>query len=123
MIEGYFNNQSELFFEIGLIANDKSVLSVPTLLDTGFTDWLAMNIQDIESLGWTFIKPQKKYTANGIIEFDLYAGTVLFDNQEITIPVIGGDEFTHVLMGLQWLNQRRLIVDRKRDLLTLENVS
>jgi len=101
MIEGYFNNQGELFFEIGLIAKDKSVICVPTLLDTGFTDWLAMNIQDIESLGWTFIKPQKKYTANGIIEFYLYVGTVLFDDQEITIPVIGGDEFTHVLMGLQ----------------------
>jgi len=58
-----------------------------------------------------------------IIEFNHYAGTVFFDNQEMTIPVIGGDEFTHVLMGLRWLNHRRLIVDRKMDLLTLENVN
>jgi predicted aspartyl protease len=79
-----------------------------------------MNIQDIECLEWPFIMKQKKYTANGIIEFELYAGTVFFDEQEMTIPIIGGDEFTHILMGLQWLNHRRLIVDRKRDLLTLE---
>jgi predicted aspartyl protease len=123
MIEGYFNNQGELFFEIGLIASDKSVVFAPAILDTGFTDWLAMNIQDIESLGWAFIKTQKKYTANGIIEFNLYAGTVFFDGKEFTIPMIGGDEFTHILMGLQWLNHRRLIVDRKMDWLTLENVN
>ncbi len=119
MIKGDFNNRGELFFEIGLIANDKSVMFSQAILDTGFTDWLAMNIQDIKSLGWAFIKNQKKYTANGIIEFNLYAGTVFFDNQEITIPVLGGDEFTHILMGLQWLNNRKLVVDRKMDLLTL----
>ncbi|MEK8020837.1 MAG: hypothetical protein VSS75_028540 [Candidatus Parabeggiatoa sp.] len=54
-----------------------------------------------------------------MIEFNHYAVTVVFDNQEITIPVLGGDEFTHILMGLQWLNNRRLVVDRKMDLLTL----
>ena len=122
MIEGYFNNRGELFFEIGLIASDKSVIFEPAILDTGFTDWLAMNIQDIESLDWAFIKTQKKYTANGLVRFNIYAGTVFFDNQEMTIPVIGGDEFTHVLMGLQWLNHRRLVVDREMDLLTLEKV-
>ena len=123
MIEGYFNNRGELFFEIDLIASDQSVMFVAALLDTGFTDWLAMNIQDIESLGWTFIKPQKKYTANGIIEFNLYAGTVFFEDQKFAIEVIGGHQFTHILMGLQWLEHRRLIVDRKMNQLTLENVN
>jgi hypothetical protein len=42
-----------------------------------------------------------------------YAGTVFFDEHE----------FTHILMGLQWLKHRRLIVNRKMDFLTLENVS
>ncbi|MEN8217625.1 MAG: hypothetical protein ABFS56_14900, partial [Pseudomonadota bacterium] len=31
----------------------------------GFTDWLAMNLQDIECLGWSFIMKQKKQTAGG----------------------------------------------------------
>ena len=123
MSKGYFNNRGELFFEMGLIATDQSVMFAPAILDTGFTDWLALNIQDIESLGWSCFKTQEKQTAGGIIEFNLYAGAVVFDDQEMTIPVIGGDEFTHVLMGLQWLKDRRLIVDKKMDLLTLEKVN
>jgi len=123
MIRGNINSQGELFFEMGLIASDKSVMFTPAILDTGFTDWIAMNIQDVESLGWAFIKTQKKYTANGIIEFNLYAGTIFFDEQEFAIEVIGANELTHVLMGLQWLKHRRLIVDRKMDWLTLENVN
>jgi predicted aspartyl protease len=123
MKKGHFNSRGELFFEIDLVAVDSSIVTIDAMLDTGFTDWLAMNLQDIDSLGWSYLKKQDKQTAGGIIEFNHYAGTVLFDNQEITIPVIGGDEFTHILMGVQWLNHRRLIVDRKRDILTLENVN
>ncbi len=62
---------------------------------------------------------QKKQTAGGFVKFDIYMGTVFFDDQEFAIEVIGGDEFTQVLMGLQWLQHRRLVVDRKMDLLTL----
>jgi predicted aspartyl protease len=51
MSKGYFNNRGELFFDIELKATDSSIVTVNALLDTGFTDWLAMNIQDIESLG------------------------------------------------------------------------
>jgi predicted aspartyl protease len=123
MIEGYFNSQGELFFHMDLMAVDHSLMTVDAMLDTGFTDWLAMNLQDIDSLGWSYLKTLEKQTAGGIIEFNLYAGTVFFDDQEMTIPVIGGNEFTHILMGLQWLNNRRLIVDRKKDWLTLEKVN
>ena len=54
MIQSSFGNRGELFFEIDLIAADSSLITVNALLDTGFTDWLAMNIQDVESLGWLF---------------------------------------------------------------------
>ena len=105
---------------MNLKANDGLMVTVDAMLDTGFTDWLAMNLQDIKSLGWPYLKTQEKRTASGLVKFNLYAGTVFFDNQEITIPVIGGKDFTSILMGLQWLNNRRLVVDRKMDLLTLE---
>jgi len=32
MVAGYFNNYGELFFEIGLIASDKSVMFKPAIL-------------------------------------------------------------------------------------------
>ena len=120
MNQGHFNNNGELFFQMNLIAVDSSIMIVDAMLDTGFTDWLAMNTQDIECLGWSFIEKQERQTACGFVRFNIYAGTVFFDDQEMTIPVIGGNEFTNFFMGLQWLDHRRLIVDRKMDRLTLE---
>lgn len=118
-MNGYFSKKGELFFEIDLIAADRAVITIDAMLDTGFTDWLAMDIQEINSLGWTFIKEQRKQTAGGEAKFELYAGTVLLDGINMTIPVLGGEEITHVLMGLQWLETRRLVVDKKMSLLTL----
>ncbi len=120
MIQGYFGERGELFFEIDLIAADGSIVTVDALLDTGFTDWLAMNIQDIESLGWSFIEPDRRQTATGEAEFNLYQGAIVFDSQEVIIPVVGGEEITDVLIGLPWLETRRLAVDRKASLLTLD---
>jgi predicted aspartyl protease len=119
MIQGYFGERGELFFDIDLIAADGSIVTVDALLDTGFTDWLAMNIQDIESLGWSFIEPDRRQTARGEAEFNLYQGAVVFDSQEVIIAVVGGEEITDVLIGLPWLETRRLVVDRKAALLTL----
>ena len=119
MIQGYFSDRGELFFEINFIAADGSVIPVDALLDTGFTDWLAINIQDVDSLEWKFIEKEKRRTARGEATFNVYQATVIFDSQEVTIPVLGGEEITDILMGLPWLENRRLIVDRKVNLLTL----
>jgi len=94
MKSGYFNNRGELFFEMDLIAVDSSIVVADALLDTGFTDWLAVNTQDIEDLGWPFIDKPEKQTASGFVSFNLYVGTVFFDGQEFTIEVIGGEDFT-----------------------------
>ena len=45
MIQGFFGEKGELLFEIDLIAADGSIISVNALLDTGFTEWLAMDTQ------------------------------------------------------------------------------
>ncbi|MFH7024975.1 MAG: hypothetical protein ACHBN1_06140 [Heteroscytonema crispum UTEX LB 1556] len=52
-------------------------------------------------------------TARGDVELNI------FDGQELTIPVLGGEEITEVLIELPWLENRRLVVDRKAGLLTL----
>ncbi|HAG83782.1 MAG TPA: aspartyl protease [Cyanobacteria bacterium UBA12227] len=119
MIEGSFGSKGELYFEIDLIADDGSIITVNALLDTGFTDWLAMDIQDIESLEWSLEGEEKKQTARGEAVFFRYAGCVMIDNQEFAIPVLGGEAITEVLIGLPWLETRRLVVDRKVGLLTL----
>lgn len=119
IIQGSFGNRGELFFEIDLIAADSSLITVNALLDTGFTDWLAMNIQDVESLGWSFIDKQDMRTARGEVRFNLYQGNVYFDDQELIIPVLAGRQITEILLGLPWLETQRLVVDRKTGLLTL----
>ena len=119
MIQGNFGSKGELYFEIELIAADGSVVAVDALLDTGFTEWLAMDTQDIVSLGWLYVDRQEMQTARGDVIFNRYRGTVSFDGQELTIPVLAGEEISEILIGLPWLETRRLVVDRKAGLLRL----
>ncbi len=119
MIQGNFGESGELYFEIDLIATDGSIVTIDALLDTGFTGTLAMDIQDIESLGWLYLDKQKMRTARGEVNFQVYEGVVCLDGQELTIPVLAGRQITEILIGLSWLKTRRLVVDRKAGLLTL----
>ncbi|MDY7006876.1 MAG: aspartyl protease [Cyanobacteriota bacterium] len=123
MIQGFFGSKGELFFEIELIAADGSIITVDVLLDTGFTGWLAMDIQDVESFGWRYLKKQEMKTARGEFQFNIYEGTAIFDGQEMKIPVVVGDGIPEILIGLSWLENRRLVVDRKAGILTLESFS
>ena len=121
MISGRFGNIGELFFEIALIAADGERIPVQTLLDTGFTTgWLAIDTQDAESLGWSVIDLDlTMQTARGEQFFDIYEGRVLVDSQEFIVPVHAGAGIPEVLLGLQWLETRRLFVDRPQGVLTL----
>ncbi|MEK0190122.1 MAG: aspartyl protease [Oscillatoriales cyanobacterium] len=120
MIEGSFGDNDELFFEVELIADNGLELPVDALLDTGFSGWLAMDEQDLEGLDWIYIRRQEMRTARGEFDFDLYAGKIKIDNQEFDIPVHVGDGVPEILIGRQWLKNRRLVVDISAGVLTLE---
>jgi len=111
MIEGWFGDEDELFFEIELIADNGLELSVDAWLDTGFSGWLAMDSQDLEGLDWIYIQRQRMRTAKGEFNFELYAGKIRIDGQEFDIPVHVGDGVPEFLLGRQWLKTRRLVVD------------
>lgn len=121
MILGEFNTQGELTFEIGLITADGDIIPVQALLDTGFTGWLAIDNQDAISLGWTLkINEQRDMqTAWGQARFNLYEGCVLLDGEEFIIEVLGGDELQDILLGVSWLQTKRLVVDFAAGVLTL----
>ena len=120
MIAGRFGDEDELFFEVELIADNGLELPVDVLLDTGFSGWLAMDSQDLEGLDWIYIRRQKMQTAKGEFNFDIYAGKVRIDEQEFDIPVHVGDGVPEILIGRQWLKNRRLVVDMSAGILTLE---
>ncbi len=120
MIEGKFSDSNELIFEIDFVAEDGSIITVDALFDTGFTGWLAVNTQDAVSLEWQLTdNDETRLTATGEAQFNVYAGTVNLDGQNLTIPVVTGDDIAEVLLGLPCLLTRRLVVDFPSQLLTL----
>jgi clan AA aspartic protease len=120
MIEGRFGDKGQVYFEIELIGGDDFSFPVETILDTGFTEFLAMNKQDVQSLDWPFLRQNKLRTAQGETEFDVYSGRVIIDNQEWEIPVFAGDEIQEILLGSQWLKLFILVTNYSQNLATLE---
>ncbi|PHJ68001.1 aspartyl protease [Nostoc linckia z18] len=120
MIEGRFGENGQIYFEIDLIGKDGISFPVETMLDTGFTEFLAMNKQDVQSLEWDFLNQDKLRTAQGETEFDVYSGRIIIDNQEWEIPVFAGDEIQEILLGSQWLKLLILVANYNQNLATLE---
>ncbi|MCL1470967.1 aspartyl protease [Argonema antarcticum] len=120
MIHGKFGDNDELFFEIELIDDEQLELPVDAMLDTGFSGWLAIEKQDLEGLGWFYVRKElMRLAQGGDSEFDLYAGKVRIDGEEFDIPVHVGDGVPEILIGRQWLKSRRLVVDMQSNVLTL----
>ncbi|KYC41935.1 aspartyl protease [Scytonema hofmannii PCC 7110] len=121
MILGEFSSRGELIFEIGLIAADGDIIPVNAILDTGFTGWLAIDNQDALSLGWNLNINERRdmQTAWGEARFNLYQGIVLLDEQQFTIEVLGGSQLPDILLGVNWLQLKRLVADVQVGVLTL----
>lgn len=119
MIQGEFDEIGQLFFEIDLIAADGDRFTINALLDTGSTEWLALNEQDLDALGWSFYGTRQIETAQGEILLPTYLGMVSLNEQVFSVPVIAGFAFHQVLLGIPWLRTRRLIVDFPANVLTL----
>lgn len=113
MINGWFGEIGELFFEIDLVAADGEILPIEVLLDTGFTTgWLALDTQDALSLGWVMIESERAMqTARGEEYFDIYEGKVVVDGEEYVIPVLAGSGIPESILGLQWLKMLPLAVN------------
>jgi clan AA aspartic protease len=120
MIQGRFGDRGEIFFEIELIAGDGISLSVDAMLDTGFTELMAINKQDLEALNWNFIRKETLLTAQGEASFDIYLGKVILNKQEFKILVFAGDEIQEILLGSQWLKSFTLVANYREKILTLE---
>ncbi|MEA5551139.1 aspartyl protease [Anabaena cylindrica UHCC 0172] len=120
MMEGRFGENGQIYFEIDLIGEDNFSFPVETMLDTGFTEFLAMNKQDVESLDWTFLGQDKLRTAQGETEFDIYSGRVIIDGQEWEVPVFAGDEIQEILLGSRWLKLLVLVANYGENRVSLD---
>lgn len=119
MIQGTFGERGQLFFEIDLITTDRLYLPVDAMLDTGFTEFMAINKQDLNGLAWSYLGKEPLQTAQGESVFERYSGKVLIDGREYEIPVFAGEEIREILLGSQWLKIMPLVVNYQASLLTL----
>lgn len=120
MILGEFNERGELVFEITLISATREYVPVNAILDTGFTGWLAINTQEADSLDWELDREQEiMSTAAGNTPLYRYSASLAMDGQEFHINALAGDEIENLLLGLRWLETKRLVADFPNQLLTL----
>jgi clan AA aspartic protease len=119
MIQGRFGDKGELFFEIELIIADGTTISVEGMLDTGFTEFLAINKQDVNELNWFYYDKEELLTAQGLAIFDIYLGKILLDGREFEVPVFAGDDIQEILLGSEWLKRFDLIAKYREGVLTL----
>lgn len=120
MIQGEFGEQGEIFFPIDLITLEGAHLSVDAMLDTGFTEYMAINKQDVQELSWEYFDQEELFTAQGLSNFDIYIGKVVINGQEFEVPVFAGDNIQEILLGSQWLKQFNLIAKYREGELKLE---
>ncbi|PSB04591.1 aspartyl protease [Merismopedia glauca] len=120
MIEGRFGDKGQIYFDVDLIDENGLALPVEVILDTGFTEFVAMNKQDIECLDWVFLRQNKLKTAQGEATFDIYLGRVVIDRQMFEIPVFAGEEIQEILLGSQWLKTFTLLANYRESRVTLE---
>ena len=118
MIQGTFGDDGELFFEIGLVTNAGLVLQIDAMLDTGFSEWLVINKQDLAGLGWLYVYKRVMQMAQGESSFDIYTGKVRIAQQEF--EVCAGEEVSEILLGRKWLKTWRLVADMPKNVLTLD---
>lgn len=119
MIAGRFGTKGQIYFDIDLVGDDGLILPAEVMLDTGFTEFLAINSQDADSLNWHFLRQNKLITAQGEAFFDIYLGRVRIDGQEYEIPVFAGEAIKEILLGSRWLKQFILVANYQQAQVTL----
>ena len=120
MIRGTFGDNCEIFFPIALITREGENLSVDAMLDTEFTEFLAINKQDVEGLNWAYFDQKEMLTARGLANFDIYLGKVLINEREFEVPVFAGDDIQEILIGSQWLKEFDLMARYRQEELKLQ---
>lgn len=119
MIQGEFDEIGQLFFELELIAANGEIFYTTALLDTGSTEQLVINTQDLQGLRWRRIGKRRVQTAMGETLLNLYVGKVVLDGDELTVEAVAGTEIRETIIGVPWLRIKRLEVDFAAGILTL----
>jgi len=88
MIAGIVSANLEPIIRISVLDSRGQTHERDAILDTGFNGWLCMPAEFIAMLGLNWQRVGTAILADGSqTVFDVYEGTVLWDNQPLTVPV------------------------------------
>jgi clan AA aspartic protease len=110
MIVGTVDAQLNLLIPLVLRGFNGQEEIITTILDTGFSDYLSLTMEQIESLGLLPSGVAESVLADGsIVGVTLYTAIVVWDGAEKLVEVVGGD--VDSLLGVKLLEGRHLSVD------------
>ena len=96
------------------IVEPDRTLAITAVVDTGNTVHLTLQPEQIRQLALPLLTEQEAVLANGAVErFPVYAGVVLWNGQNRTIPIFESD--SEPLLGMAMLWGSRLVIDAWED--------
>ncbi len=109
MIEGEVNPFDEAVVPIRIISTEGKTFEIEAVIDTGFTGFLTLPLEDIQQLGLLFQQEEQFVVGRGITEnFAIYTANIKWDEKLRVVPVLATDSGT--LVGMKMLRGARLAV-------------
>ncbi|OUC13994.1 MAG: clan AA aspartic protease [Alkalinema sp. CACIAM 70d] len=101
MIFGTVNGNREALVQIVLLGTEKQLRNLTAVIDTGFTGDLMIPEQVVMELGWAYRGVQEAVLGDGsFCDFEVYAGTLIWDGQIRSVEVNACTSGILVGMGL-----------------------
>ncbi len=112
MILGIVNRDREAIIQIALMGIENRLKSLSAVVDTGFTGDLMLPMTVVVELGFEYRGVQEALLGNGSsYDFEVYAGSIIWDGQVRSIEVNAGDSGT--LIGMSLLDGWKLEIEGK----------
>jgi clan AA aspartic protease len=123
MITGVVNAQLEATIRLTIRGPNQRVLRMKAVVDTGFDGWLSLPSVLIAQLGLSWHRRGRAILADGSVSiFDIYAGVVIWDHANRTIPIDQAD--TTPLVGTALLAEHELVAPfRPRGKVTIKRLA
>ncbi len=112
MILGIVNRDREAIIQIALMGIENRLKSLSAVVDTGFTGDLMLPMTVVVELGFEYRGVQEALLGNGSsYDFEVYAGSIIWDGQVRSIEVNACDSGT--LIGMSLLDGWKLEIEGK----------
>ena len=109
MINGVVSSDRQVVIPLTILGNAGYDRNIEAIVDTGFDGWLSLPPSLIAALALQWRQRGRAFLADGSeCVFDIYEGTVVWDGQNVRIPVHEAE--TAPLVGMSLLDGYELFV-------------